>query len=327
MAERPVIGTGVPLTVGAAARRVLAEQARALRRHGRHARRGHDPEDVHQMRVATRRLRAVLRTLRAHLDQPPKLRRGLRRLAARLGEVRDADVILALLEGSHVQDVPGIEGRRLETLVRRLRRRRGRARTALVRALERPGHRRLMDRLERFAQRPRVSGDPDTPVARVLGDAITRLAAEVAREPGLERPSPDADALHRLRIAFKRLRYVLEFHAAAGGPAYEVEMRLARELQDVLGHVHDHDLLLGWLEEGRGAFAGPWPLLGERLRHDRRRWYQRFLRLRRAWLARTAPASGVAPIEEPRFVHLEPKPVTLRLVGGTKSVASGMIVR
>jgi CHAD domain-containing protein len=253
-----------------------------------------------------------------------RVRRELRRLAGHLGVVRDADVILALL-GTHVPQVAGVEATRLLALVGSLGRRRAKARRRLVGALDRPRYARLTRRLASYAQAPAVTGDPDVLAERVLAEAIERLAGEVEREPAMVDAKPSPESLHALRIAFKRLRYVLDFHAAIGGPAYDVEREMARTMQDVLGEVHDHDLLLSWMEAGTGTFAGPWPVLDARLASERTTLYRRFLRLRRRWRERTRAAPNVAPLEEPRFVHLEARPVALRLVSGGKQVASLMI--
>jgi CHAD domain-containing protein len=322
VAEARVISSGVPpLTIGDAAQRVLQEQARTMRRYAQKVRRGKDPEDVHQMRVASRRLRAVLRELRSHLVVDPRIRRGLRWLAGRLGAVRDTDVILALLE-EHRGAARGVEAQRHAALVAELERRRGKARRRLRAALAEPRYRRLTTRLRRSAAAPATTGQADATAARVLTDALERMAGELERHPAMAATTPSADELHALRIAFKRTRYVLDLHAAVGGPAYDVERRLACELQDVLGALHDHDLLLGWLAEGQGAFAGPWPVLEQRLTAGRRRLLGRFRRLRKQWRERTRADAMVAPLAEPRFVHLEPRPMTLRLVAGGKNVAS-----
>src|SRR6185436_9663347 len=112
-------------------------------------------------------------------------------------------------------------------------------------------------------------------------------------------------ALHRLRIAFKRLRYALDLHAATCGMAYDVERRMAAEMQDVLGEIHDRDLALAWLAGTRKPWAGRWPGLTARLQAERTRLMRRFRRLRREWVTRTRPEPAVAPVEAPRFVNLE----------------------
>ena len=132
---------------------------------------------------------------------------------------------------------------------------------------------------------------------------------------------PSPAALHRLRIGFKRLRYALDLHASACGMAYDVERRMAADLQDVLGEIHDRDLLIAWLGSARKPFGGEWPGLVRQLEAERARLMRRFRRLRREWISRTRPEPSVAPIEPPRFANLEAQRVGLRLVASPRNVA------
>ena len=325
MAEHPAIASGEPLTVLEATSQVVAEQRRELKRQGKAVRRDEDPEAVHQMRVATRRLRTALRALRGHVRAPRRLGRELAWLAGKLGRVRDDDVILALLGGRSLTGHASDERTRLGRLVRRLSQRRDKHRKALVEATRRGKYRRLLADLAEFAAEPLAAQGGQAMASRALAEVSERLGEAVAKDAGMTEPMPADDALHELRIAFKRLRYALDFHAEACGLAYDVERRLARQMQDVLGEIHDRDLLLGWLRGGRGAFRGPWPRLEARLLAERARLFRRFLRLRREWTMRTREEPAVAPLEEPRFVHLMAQPVTLRLVRGSKHVASTLV--
>ncbi len=326
MAERREIAAPTPRTAAGIAGRVVSEQLRELRAHVRAARRGRDPEAVHKMRVATRRMRAVLRVFRDGLVVPRALPRRLRWIARALGAVRDRDVIADLLGQHQVAAVRGAEARRLGRLLKRLARERRRKQKRLVAALERRRWTLLLAQLRAFGRAPDARGRSDDSAVRTLTAAADRLAGEVAAHRGMTEPGPDAAALHELRIAFKRLRYVLEVHAACGAVAYAVELTLARQMQDVLGVIHDHDIVLQRLARSRGVFAGPWPVLRARLARSRQRHVRSFLRLRQAWTERTAPATGgVAPLEPPRFVNLDPQPVTLRLVVGGRQIASRRI--
>jgi len=313
---------GPPISVVEAAAIVVAEQARELRRHARVVRRRDDAEAVHQMRVATRRLRTALRTLRGHIAPPRGLNKDLRWLAGRLGAVRDCDVILALLRSETLPGAARAERERLARLVAKLDRKRGKRQAALREALERKRYQRLLDELKAFASGPGGVPSDHHLAARVLTEVSETLGETVARNAAMQASAPEADALHALRILFKRLRYALDFHAAACGLAYDVERRMARAMQDVLGEIHDRDLLFAWIADGRGAFTGPWPSLEGRLAGERARLMRRFLRLRGEWAERTRPEPTVAAIEPPRFVNLEVQPVTLRLVTGPKHVAS-----
>jgi CHAD domain-containing protein len=313
------------MTVVEAAAIVVAEQARELRRQARIVRRRDDAEAVHQMRVATRRLRTALRALRGHIAPTRGLNKHLRWLGGELGAVRDCDVILALLRTQKLPGAARAERERLMRLIARLERRRGKRQATLRGGLKRRRYQRLLDELKGFADdRGGIHADHLLAV-RVLTDVSETLGEAVGRSAAMTAPAPDADALHALRIMFKRLRYALDFHAVACGLAYDVERRMAREMQEVLGDIHDRDLLLDWLREGRGAFKGTWPRLEARLAAERARLMRRFLRLRGDWAERTRPEPTVAPIETPRFVNLEVQPVALRLVTGPKHVASSLV--
>jgi CHAD domain-containing protein len=112
--------------------------------------------------------------------------------------------------------------------------------------------------------------DPSEPLrpnaARIVAtrlDELRALAAE-ALEPGAE------TAQHDMRIAAKRLRYALEITGACFGPEAEVGRRLAKELQGVLGEIHDCDVMLPKVT-GIGSLE---PLLRTR----RELLYSRFVR-------------------------------------------------
>jgi CHAD domain-containing protein len=314
-----------PVTVLEAASHVFREQTAELRRQQRAVRKGKDPEAVHQMRVATRRLRAAVRALEGHVVVPAGEQARLRWLARRLGAVRDLDVIILLLAGETLPAAAREERARLARLLRKLRARRQRVQDRLERGLRSKRYRRLLDGLDRVAASPRLAGPEEAVAARVLAGVSERLGEAIARSPGMTQAVPDADLLHALRIDCKRLRYALELHAAAYGFSYDAERKLARDLQDVLGEIHDRDLLLAWMGEGKGPFRGPWRALEARLRAERARLFRRFLQHRRAWQARTRPEPAVAPLDAPRWVSLEPQAVTLRLIKGTRSVAAGEI--
>jgi CHAD domain-containing protein len=323
--EPETLNPRAPVTVLEAASHVFRTQATELRQQQKAVRRGKDPEAVHQMRVATRRLRAAIRALEGHVVVPADDQARLKWLARRLGAVRDLDVIIALLAGETLPVTSREERARLARLIRKLRARRRKLQDRLVRGLASKRYRRLLEGLDEVAGGPRLAGTEEAVAARVLAGVSERLGEVIARSPGMTQAAPDADTLHALRIDCKRLRYALELHAAAYGFSYDVERKLARDLQDVLGEIHDRDLLLAWMAEGRGAFKGPWRALEARLRIERARRFRRFLQHRRAWQERTRPEPMVAPLDVPRWVSLEPQEVTLRLIKGTRSVAAGEI--
>jgi CHAD domain-containing protein len=246
---------------------------------------GPEGEDgVHDMRVASRRLRSVLRDFRPYLRGGKRLdaaRDELKRLAGALGAVRDEDVAIRLLEKLREEATASVaEG--LELLASERRERREGAREELERALAEESFEssrlRVSSAFERAtaprrAERRKGEGggggegreDGDAPSGDAgSGDArgesgdggpsfeelgreiVGRLWEELSgRGPNIYRPLKSG-RLHKLRIAAKRLRYALELFAACYGEAQrELAHELAR-LQTALGELHDCD---GWVEE------------------------------------------------------------------------------
>jgi CHAD domain-containing protein len=308
----PRIAVPAAVTVRDAAQRVLARHARELRRHERAVVKG-SPDAIHDMRVATRRLRAALAVFRGVVALPrPARRRRLRWLARRLGRVRDLDVRLALLVEEHLPHVAGGEAVRLAGLVEALREERRRRHRRVKRGLKRARHRRMQVALAAWVRKPSfVAGAGQDGAARFMTGAADAAAQRVSGHEAMQEARPGPEALHDLRIAVKRLRYTLEFHAETCGLAYDAERALARDLQDCLGELRDHDLLFAALAADG---AGAWPQLTRRVTRARQARWRRFLALRRRWHAHTRPPQAVAALEEPRFVNLEVTPVQLRLV-------------
>ena len=208
---------------------------------------GHDAEDVHKMRVATRRQRAAWRVFGGSYRQrrTKAYRDGLRDIARRLGAVRDLDV---QLEGADAyrKDLPVAEQRAVEPLVGDWRQHRDDARVLLLRELDSPGYGRLIDDYLDFV---RTEGAAATPVGaasphRVRDTAPSRIWAAYehvrAYEPVLR--WADIATLHDLRIASKWLRYSLEFVQEALGDDSLPLIERVTNLQDHLGLMNDADV-------------------------------------------------------------------------------------
>jgi CHAD domain-containing protein len=86
--------------------------------------------------------------------------------------------------------------------------------------------------------------DPAAPLRADAERIVTVRAAELLSlaEPALDPAAGEAQ--HDLRIAAKRLRYVLELTGPCLGPEADAAGKAARELQEVLGEIHDCDVML-----------------------------------------------------------------------------------
>ncbi len=114
---------------------------------------GHDLEDVHAMRVATRRQRAAWRVFGAAFrpGRTKRYRTGLRDVAARLGAVRDLDVLLEAAD-MYRADLPVTEQRAMEPLLADWRTHRDDARVLLIRELDSDGYARWLDDYRDFVR-------------------------------------------------------------------------------------------------------------------------------------------------------------------------------
>jgi len=194
-----------------------------------------DDEAVHDLRVALRRMRTVLEIGRDVLGpfHADEVRRALRDVQRATGALRDEEVLLVLLGSLGVEhpDVAAwLEGRR------------GRERTlrrALVRLLQSgalDGGRELLSALLAF----RIKPSRDKRVHKFARRAVESARREVDRRRGA-RPD-DPDALHRLRIAYKRLRYTVETFADVLPEDLAVLAQGAARMQSRLGDLHDVDV-------------------------------------------------------------------------------------
>lgn len=218
-------------------RAALDTRLRALLKHDPGTRSGDDPEDLHQMRVSVRRMRAVLKAARPLLDRAwaDGLRAELGWLGRALGPVRDLDVLLERLRASAsalVLDVAA--GPLLDALVAE----RTAARATMLDALGSDRYRALLDRLGRAVAQPVPVSTVDgrRPELSELMAAEFRRLREAVRDAG---DDPADEVLHELRILGKRLRYTTELAEPAIGPPARGLLKAAVAMQDVLGEHQD----------------------------------------------------------------------------------------
>ncbi|MDN5915727.1 MAG: CHAD domain-containing protein [Pseudonocardia sp.] len=189
---------------------VLDKRLRSLLRHDPGTRAGVAIEDLHQMRVSVRRMRAALRAARTLLDAQwaDALRAELGWLGRALGPVRDLDVIIARLRGEIVE-LPAAEHPAGDRLVADLERERGQARIAMTAALNDGRYAALLRRLEAAVREPL----PEPPECLARPELIDLVRAEARKlDKAVRRAGEDPPdmTLHDLRIRTKRLRYTGE---------------------------------------------------------------------------------------------------------------------
>ena len=201
-----------------AGRKVVGQQAQKMRANVRGTLEDLDPEYLHDLRVATRRLRSALR-LFADVLGPKRcvfLREELNWLGRPLGTVRDLDVFIPNLQ-AQAQRLGG-GGAIAGLLAEELGRQRLPAREALAAALASRRFLSLMRRLEALASSPpprHPRGAQGASVSEAAPALIWKAQKRVLRLGRTIGPDSPAADLHRLRILFKRLRYASEFFREA----------------------------------------------------------------------------------------------------------------
>jgi len=260
---------------------------------------------VHQMRVATRRLRATLRSFGQVIPRSDteQLAGELKWLGGLLGAARDGEVLPAHLQAS-VRTVP------VELLIGPVQARvqghfaplRAAARAELLEALDSPRYARLLASLDHLTAGPLSGPRADDPARDVLPPAVRKAYRQADRRMRRARhtlPSPTGDvALHEARKSARRARYAAEAAGPAIGPKAGRFAKQMKKVQSVLGDHQDtvlarqaaRELGIGAHLAGENAFT--YGLLYEREKHragrrqaDARQVWKRASRSRyRGWM-------------------------------------------
>lgn len=242
--DSPAKGVSAAELVGGA----LSGSTARLVAHDPGVRLGVDPEDVHQARVATRRIRADLRTFRPLIDAvwASDLRAELRWLGGELGAVRDRDVLIGLTRDAAAVFLE-TERHAAEHLITVLEEERDSARERLLDAMRGDRYVSLLDRLVEASNTPVFVPDATEANAATLVALGARPWKRLRSEVRGLGDTPDDAALHRVRILTKRSRYAAEALVPVAGKSARSFAKAAASLQDVLGRVQDASAAGAWL--------------------------------------------------------------------------------
>ena len=260
-------GIGPAMTLGGVAFAVLRRQFAEMRAHEPGTRIGEDPEELHDMRVATRRMRAALRLFEGALPERAKwFREELRWLAGSLGDVRDLDVQIQRLE-TWRGEADGESSDSLGKILDVVKKRRAEARGRMLEALDSARYERLeasfgeMLRRGPGAERELAQGNGRAPEGEPVTSAAPPLISARFRKwrkaaGRLDESSPPDD-FHDLRKKGKRLRYALEFVSEVYGKPVAGLISTLKALQDDLGDHQDAAVAAETLREMGTTTGGP----------------------------------------------------------------------
>ncbi len=313
----------------------LQERLPALAKEIDGVREAQDIEYVHRMRVASRRMRNALALFGDDLPRKHYTvwRDEMRRITKALGAARDTDVQIAWVQEFLQHDTDDMQQVGIERLLLRLRQQRVRSQGRVVKALDRLEDKRILtdmnDTLQELLVHARVYEIETLPadLYRRANEAIRlRLEEFLAFTPHVAHPERMAE-LHQMRIAAKHLRYTLEVFESLYERALRKPIKIVKEIQELLGEVHDCDVWLGYvprfIEEERArtllyfgeavpaqAFLPGLQALEENRRNQRLRSYYTF---RRFWELTQEKdlwehlRDAVTPAQVPPLLETEPQ--------------------
>jgi CHAD domain-containing protein len=237
-------------------RAAISRSTARLLAHDPGVRLGGDVEDVHQARVATRRMRSDLRTFHRALDREwdESLRDELKWLGDLLGVVRDADVLLDRLE-ARVAELPDVDPDAGNRLLDLLRRERADARDELLLGMRSERYLDLIERLLAASRAVPVSVD-GADFELELGDLVVKPWKKLRDAVRALADDPEDTELHAVRIRAKRARYAAEAVAPALGGSAKRFAAAVEAVQEVLGDHQDAVVAGRWLREHLPATDG-----------------------------------------------------------------------
>jgi CHAD domain-containing protein len=233
--------TDASMTVAEVALANLRRYVSAWHLHEPGARLGDDPEELHDLRVAGRKLDAVLRQFRPYLPEPLlRIRPTLKIVLHALGSARDLDVALIELE-AFSRGLPEAERESAEPLRRHLVSEGGRARARMLSVLDSIWVQKNLQELTSLVAAPSAASQSSSPelVLQAAPELIRRRYRKLRKGADLLTTGSSTEAYHEVRGRVKKLRYVLEAVAVIYGKPANAVLRALRRWQEKLGVQQD----------------------------------------------------------------------------------------
>jgi CHAD domain-containing protein len=214
------------------------------------------PEEIHDLRVASRRLREglALFTPCYPIENIKCLAKRVKRVTSLLGDIRNTDE--AILFFTTLKDEIGTElGIELERSLDSFRKKRKKEMKALKTGLRKIASNQFRDLFRRGVNTPSLFTPPGNgvdlfaPVSHFAGEALDARLARVLKLLPEARKRGNLESQHLLRIAVKHLRYRMEILSFIVGEGYEDMHGALKSYQDILGKMHDLDVFSGIIRE------------------------------------------------------------------------------
>ncbi|OKH42584.1 metal-binding protein [Calothrix sp. HK-06] len=276
-----------------------------------------DPEALHQMRVGMRRLRTVVSRFGFVVNLPKAVTdRNIGKIARRLGNLRDLDVLKESVEKNFQPHLPPEELKHLEKAFNAIDKQRQQALTDVKATLKDERYKSLKSSLEHWLEEPRYQESAPLSIDLVLPDLLLPEVSYFFLHPGWQFGIPlgsnngvststsllrsypkgmtsthveqnlnsNHEVLHSLRKQAKRLRYQMELFTEFYGETYGEHLIEVKNIQDILGEIHDSDVLEDWLVDVFGEdFTEKLPTFTSLLVDKRHQLWQQWAPIQRRY--------------------------------------------
>ncbi|MEO0534188.1 MAG: CHAD domain-containing protein [Cyanobacteria bacterium P01_A01_bin.123] len=257
-----------------------------------------DPENLHQMRVAMRRLRAAIAAFKPSLVLPQAAQESdIAAIARRLGKLRDFDVIGDTLVTAYIPQIPDAEQQQLTIVLKKLGKQRRQLFKRVTRLLNGDRYDNMKRSLKRWLKQPDLTATAQFPISVVMPDLVLPTLGDFWLHPGwlvgtqIEATQPQVDktltpaaveacltthcnAIHDLRKQAKRTRYQLKLFADFYPQKLKTAIARLTDIQETLGQIQDSQVLEAFLQDHIPQFRQTMPHLAAALTQQR---YQAWL--------------------------------------------------
>ncbi|AFY48148.1 hypothetical protein Nos7524_2305 [Nostoc sp. PCC 7524] len=268
-----------------------------------------DPEALHQMRVGMRRLRTAISRFDILLNLPkPANDKNIGKIARRLGNLRDFDVLKQNLETLYQPNLPPKEQKSLQKAFDALAKQREEALAKTLTTLKNDDYKSLKQTLEEWLEKPSYQPLASLQIQQVLPDLLLPEVSSFLLHPGLlvgthvvdaevkintdskaeeieQQLTTQGESIHDLRKQAKRMRYQMELFTELYGESYAAYIADIKSIQDILGNIQDSMVMGEWLTNVfKSEIQTKLPTLASLLSANRVQWWQEWQPLQERYL-------------------------------------------
>ncbi|MCC5626771.1 CHAD domain-containing protein [Nostoc sphaeroides CHAB 2801] len=268
-----------------------------------------DPEALHQMRVGMRRLRTTVTSFGLAVDVPkPVSDKNIGKIARRLGNLRDLDVLKESLENDYKPNLPCKEQESLKTAFNALAKQRQDVLLSVQKTLKDECYKSLKDALDKWLEKPSYQPLASFTIQQILPDLLFPEVSNFLLHPGwlvgtkfveseviiqkdwkpekIEKQlTTEGEIIHSLRKEAKRLRYQMELFSDLYGESYAAYLTEVKNIQEILGTMQDSAVLTDWLTDVfKSEIKTELPTLATLLTENRYQSWQKWQPLQERYL-------------------------------------------